>query len=372
MDTLDKENYDCSQYFWIILSVPLIVLLIVGLGYIGFVPLKVEFHTLSVVVIIFTIFAFFIKHNANYSICEMRNHKEEMEQSLKKALEDNALSIMDQTKSTLNIHEYIQEYYKDIRNDNFAQVAPSIFPMLGILGTFIAIAISMPDFTVKDVTALDKEITVLLSGIGTAFYASIFGIFLSIWWTYFEKRGVSKADKYIIELEKLYVHHLWKKSELIKHEHMQNELKDQEIVKTLKETFNLDFIKELNDQYMKNFKVVLEDTTRTFTTLSDNMSEASHDLRNTISLIESRKESINAVQSIRENIEAFNGNAKTLNQSIDKFDNSLDKTFVKVDSEVADIVNKLGEFATIISEQNREIQKSLELQRKMEHRDDNV
>ncbi|MBD3840179.1 MAG: MotA/TolQ/ExbB proton channel family protein, partial [Epsilonproteobacteria bacterium] len=196
MDTLERENYDCTQYFFIILSLPLIVLLMVAMGYIGLMPLKVELHTLGVVAIIFTIFIFFIKHNANYAICEMRSQKQEMEASLKKALENNALAIMNEVKSTLNIHEYIQEYYKDIRNDNFAQIAPSIFPMLGILGTFIAIAISMPDFTVKDVTSLDHEITVLLAGIGTAFYASIYGIFLSLWWTYFEKRGISKVDKY--------------------------------------------------------------------------------------------------------------------------------------------------------------------------------
>ncbi len=30
---------------------------------------------------------------------------------------------------------------------NFAKIGTSTFPMLGILGTFIAIAISMPDFT---------------------------------------------------------------------------------------------------------------------------------------------------------------------------------------------------------------------------------
>jgi biopolymer transport protein ExbB/TolQ len=362
MDTLDRENGDCLQYFWIILSIPLAVLVMVALGYIGIVPLKVEMHTLSVVGIIFTIFIFFVKHNANYAICQMRGNKQQMEQSLKKALENNALSIMDETKSTLNVHEYIKEYYKDIRNDNFAQVAPSIFPMLGILGTFIAIAISMPDFTVKDVTALDKEITILLAGIGTAFYASIYGIFLSIWWTYFEKRGVSKADKYILELEKLYQPHIWKKSELIKHEHMQNSLKDQEIVKTLKETFNMDFVKELNEQYMKNFRVIVEDTTRTFTLLSDNMSHASRDLRNTVAVIEKRRESINAVEAIRQNIEGFNQNAEVLHHAIDKFDASIDKSFVKIDSEIASIVEKLGEFAVIISEQNRQIQKSLELQ----------
>ncbi len=359
MDTLERENYDCTQYFFIILSLPLIIVLMVAMGYIGLVPLKVELHTLSVVAIIFAIFIFFIKHNANYAICEMRSQKQEMEASLKKALEANALAIMNEVKSTLNIHEYIQEYYKDIRNDNFAQIAPSIFPMLGILGTFIAIAISMPDFSVKDVTSLDHEITVLLAGIGTAFYASIYGIFLSLWWTYFEKRGISKVDKYILELEKLYQKHIWKKSELIKHQHMQNALKDQEIITTLKETFSLNFVKELNEQYMKNFKVVLEETMRTFDSLTQNMSQSSKELRNTVALIESRKESVNAVRNIRENIEGFNQSTQTMQQTMEHFDSSLEKTFVKLDEEIAQIVHKLGDFAVVISQQNQAIQKSL-------------
>ncbi len=59
-------------------------------------------------------------------------------------------------------------------------MASSLFPLLGILGTFTAIAVSMPDFSISDTDTLDKQISILLSGIGTAFYASIFGIFLSL------------------------------------------------------------------------------------------------------------------------------------------------------------------------------------------------
>ncbi len=81
--------------------------------------------------------------------------------------------INNETKSILNIHEFLNNYYKDVRNDNFVSVASSIFPMLGILGTFVAIAISMPDFSVKDTEALDNEISLLLSGVGSAFFASM-------------------------------------------------------------------------------------------------------------------------------------------------------------------------------------------------------
>jgi methyl-accepting chemotaxis protein len=59
----------------------------------------------------------------------------------------------------------------------------------------------MPDFTSNNIAALDSEITKLLSGVGTAFYVSIYGIFLSIWWIFFEKFGLSRFhhDSYIIK-----------------------------------------------------------------------------------------------------------------------------------------------------------------------------
>jgi len=63
----------------------------------------------------------------------------------------------------------MNKFYIDIRKDNFVPVASSVFPMLGILGTFVAMAISMPNFSASSTDALDSEITVLLSGVGSAF-----------------------------------------------------------------------------------------------------------------------------------------------------------------------------------------------------------
>ena len=42
----------------------------------------------------------------------------------------------------------------------------------------------------------------------------------------------------------------------------------------------------------------------------------------------------------------------------------MDKTFVKIDNEIGDIVHRLGDFASIISEQNRDIQESILLREK--------
>jgi len=351
----NTSSKSCFPHAFAILLLPLLFFIGLVVGYLGVIPFKVEIHTLLIITFIFIVFIFFVRHNANYAACHMRGSFNTMEDSLQSELRANALTIMGKTKSTLHVKDFIEEYYKDIRNDNFAKVAPSVFPMLGILGTFIAIALSMPDFTVKDLDALDKEISVLLSGIGTAFYASIYGILLSLIWTYFEKRGASKIEKNIYDLEKLYDSRVWKKAELIKHEHMQSELKDQQIVQTLKEMFNMDFIKELNEQYLKSFTTIVNDTTSRFSQLADHMKHASTELGATLDKVHDRQESVNAVSHMRENIEGFNSNAKSLQRSMERFDDTVEHTFEKIDAEMGSIIEKLSTFARIISEQNQMI-----------------
>ncbi len=364
LETRNEQN--CFAQFFAILLLPMLFMGGLIAAYLELIPLNVEVHTLVIITFIFLIFILFIRHNANYSVCYIRGSFAKMESDLQEALVENDLTIMGETKSTLAIETFITDYYKDIRNDNFAKVASSVFPMLGILGTFIAIALSMPDFTVKDLSALDQEISLLLSGIGTAFYASIYGIFLSLLWTYFEKRGISKANKNIHDLERLYNRRIWKNSELIKHQHVQSELKDQQIVQTLKDTFNLDFIKELNQQYMKNYKTIVDDTTNSFTLLSEHMQTSSIELRKTLEMIQSKEESVNAAEHMKTNIESFNKNAENLHKALTHFDGTVDHTFEKIDTEVGEIVEKLADFAFMLSEQNREIQQKLQLQKEQE------
>jgi len=361
-----QKSPSCISRFFAILFVPFLFLLGLFLAYFGLISLKVEAHTLGIVSFIFIVFIFFIKHNANYAACHMKGSFSKMEEELHDALQDNSLTIMGKTKSTLPVKEFISEYYKDIRSDNFARVAPSVFPMLGILGTFIAIALSMPDFTVKDTAGLDREISLLLSGIGTAFYASIYGIMLSLIWTYFEKRGMAKVDKQVYDLEKLYGARVWKRSELIKHEHMQAELKDQQIVQTLKETFNMDFIKELNEQYLKNFTSLINETSENFTKLTIGMQDASKELRKTLENMNSKKEGLDAITLMQNNIEGFNSNAKSLQTSMERFDTSVEHTFEGIDKELGNAVEKLSTFGRIISEQNQLILKNMAILKQQE------
>ncbi len=351
------SSSSCAGVFFAIFSIPFLLVAALAAGYAGLLPFKVEIHTLVTISLIFLIFIFFIKHNAGYAACKIRGNFGIMEKHLQDELKANALTIAGKTKSTLTIRDFAEEYFKDIRDDNYAKVASSIFPMLGILGTFVAIAVSMPDFTVSSGDKLDQEISVLLSGIGTAFYASIYGIFLSLWWIFFERRGLAKIERSTLQLEDLYGDKIWKKSELVKHEHVHAEMKDEKIIQTLRETFNLDFIRDLNEQYIKNYKTIIDDTTNSFEMLTKHMNDASRSLRNTLLTLQSRNESVNAVSAIKENIEAFNATAKTLEGRLRQFDQSVEKTFEAIDSELAKAVVKLGDMTETIARQNAAIER---------------
>ena len=86
--------------------------------------------------------------------------------------------------------------------------------MMGILGTFISIAVSMPNFNSSDTQALEQEIAELLSGVATAFYVSIYGIFLALWWMFFEKYGTSKINKLLNRQKNATSGFFWTKEEL--------------------------------------------------------------------------------------------------------------------------------------------------------------
>ncbi len=72
-------------------------------------------------------------------------------------------------KKAFNNFESVNEFLIDL--------IPSTFTTIGVLGTFIGIAVGLQKF---DVNNIDASIPVLLSGLKTAFFTSITGIILSL------------------------------------------------------------------------------------------------------------------------------------------------------------------------------------------------
>jgi len=333
------------------------------LGYFHIIPLKVDLHSVIIIGGIYFIYLFFIRHNANFVACKMRNQYVTLQKELQKEIKNNSLTIFNETKSTINIDDFIGNYYKTFRNENYASIASSLFPMLGILGTFTAIAFSMPDFSSGNSESLDNEISLLLSGIGTAFYASIYGIFLSIVWSFFEKRGLSKVDSDAHQLHEVYSSYIWSTSELKRHEHMQHEMRDQKMIQALKKTFNLEFIQTLNEKHLENFQTIINETNKNFTSITNHMQMVSTDLKDTIAKIEASKTALTAQEKIEHSIQAFTKKTDSFNKTLSNLDATLEKslnlTFTKIDHEVGDIVIKLADFAHSTAEQNRILQRTI-------------
>ncbi len=184
-----------------LLTIPTLLFVLVILCYFGVLPLKVEIHSVILIGAIYFIYLFFIRHNAYFVACKFRTLYADLQIALLDYINSNLLTIAQTSKANGSVDDFLQDYTSNLRNSNFSSIASGIFPTLGILGTFISIALSMPDFTSNNIAALDSEITKLLIGVGTAFYVSIYGIFLSIWWIFFEKFGLSRFhhDSYIIK-----------------------------------------------------------------------------------------------------------------------------------------------------------------------------
>jgi hypothetical protein len=359
----------CSANLVVILAIPALFFVAMLLGNVGIIPINVPLSSVVVIGIIFLIFFLFARHNANYSICKMRGHYMIMEDELRRNLERNTLVLNREKKSILNIDTFLENYYSDVRNDNFVAVASSVFPMLGILGTFLAIAISMPNFTVSDTKSLDNEISILLSGVGSAFYASIYGILLSLIWTYFEKSGLSKVDKYFARIKTSFASHLWSEDELKIFKYAQYGVKDSRFIEALKETFNLDFVKTLNEQHLTNMKEIMNESNQNFTRIANHLKVASTQLSATLKEMDTNQNALEAKNQIEKHLKDFTHATKEFEKNSKIFNAqltiSLDKTFEKIDTEVGDIVVKLADFATHVSLQSEEIQNSISSYHKM-------
>jgi len=322
------------------------------LGYLEIIPLHVPIHSLGVIGFILFIFLLFIQHNANYAVCKMRSTHKDLQEKLQHELLKNSLTIEKETKSVLNIENFLNKYYLNVRNDNFVSVASSIFPMMGILGTFVAIALSMPNFSVTDTEALDREISLLLSGVGSAFFASIYGILLSLIWTYFEKRGLSKIDTYFNTIKESHADAIWTQEELTIYKYTQYDIKENRFISALKETFNLDFIRELNKEHIENF-----------TNLTTTLTDVSQELRKSLSKIDTSTTAIDAQANIEHALVEFTTASQSFEKTTKVFsaqlNNSLNRTFDKIDTEIGDIVIKLADFATHVSLESREVQDSI-------------
>ena len=285
-----------SVYGKIILA-PTLVFLIFVLGFLNLIVLKVEIHSLLMLGVLYLIALISARHNAEFGVSVFEKNIENFKSNLKNFIMKTLFNVGEIKKSSAKFETFVAEYSQNIRNDNYASAMSGIFPMMGILGTFISIAISMPNFSSSNINALEGEIAQLLGGVGTAFYVSIYGIFLAIWWIYFEKRGISKFEKIIAKYNLATRNFFWEKDEILIALTRTGLNKVDLIAHTLTHSLNNEFVAKLN--------ALIEDKFSAFSKILDLEQNASK---------LAAEQVLNAQTLVHENIEIYK------NSHLDSYD----------------------------------------------------
>ena len=372
-----------------LLTVPMGLFALILLCYLGFLPLNVEAHSVILIGFIFFIYIFFVKHNAYFVSCKFKTQYHDLSYNLKEYINKNLLTIGDITKANGSVDDFLEDYTSNIRNTNFSSIASGIFPTLGILGTFISIAFSMPDFSAGTSSALESEISKLLGGVGTAFYVSIYGIFLSIWWTFFEKIGMSRFDHDTFVIKENTKHFFWTKIDIesihIK-SNLDNFTKMSEVFNQLTSSNILDSI---NSSIEQRFEV-LEEILKKELILSSKISENTEhneklsvmlkdlvlNMQTTIKSFEKQKDLYSlSTELLNSNIEKLNSHVHNLSsdnlkaiymnivKSIETMKNDMEKIEWKFKKELDDyddkVTNKLKNSLEMIDQETSKIIKDL-------------
>lgn len=241
-----------------IIFIPALIYALALLAYFGRIDFKVDFATLILMGVILLIALILAKHNAEYASSVFEQQKDEFKQALKNYIMRNFLKVGKETKSNASFDDFANAYVANFRNENFALIAPTTFATLGILGTFICVALFIPHFNTGDLDALEREISQFLSGIGNAFYVAIYGIFLSLWWVFFERFGRSKIQKLLYRQKNSTSGFFWTKEELEQRYFTQGLAHFDKIGVIFEQVSNEDFFKELNHSIERKFGLFQE------------------------------------------------------------------------------------------------------------------
>lgn len=253
--TLESPKQSCTMTYLKLMLLPTLAYLYFVLGFLDILHFKVGVHSIVLIGFIYLVALIFAKHNGELGACTFDANTQAFERELNEYVSKNLMQIGTTIKSNASFENFIDTYAKRIRNDNYASIAAGVFPTMGILGTFISIALTLPDFSSQSAGALEQEISLLLSGVGTAFYVSIYGILLSLWWIFFEKRGLSRFDRHIASLQAKTASLFWTKEE-IEQAYLQENLQHfEKIGKMFEQLSGNDFSERLSQNIESKFEL---------------------------------------------------------------------------------------------------------------------
>lgn len=292
-----------------IIFAPVVFFLVFLLGFLDVLSFKVGLHTIIMMSFLLIIALIFARHNADYGCRLFEDRIDLFKKELKDYIMSHLVIIGNRKKSNASFEDFTDDFVRDVRNENYSSVASGIFPMLGILGTFISIAISMPAFSSTNINALEGEIAQLLGGVGTAFYVSIYGIFLALWWIYFEKRGLSRFQRIIFKYQNATRNFFWQQQEItqgyIQELIFKNERLNQIMANATSDDFSKNLTKSLREKQAR-FDEILSLEEESIATLKEQLNRAKEQIDETIAIqsaiFEGYDKTILSVENLSKNI----------------------------------------------------------------------
>lgn len=105
-------------------------------------------------------------------------------------------------KDICDIEEYINEDLIDRIGKNFYNSnMPGTLTGLGILGTFLGLSMGLATFSGEDILTISDSMGPLLEGMKVAFHTSVYGIFLSLVFSFIYKANMSYAYTVVEEFQ---------------------------------------------------------------------------------------------------------------------------------------------------------------------------
>ena len=182
----------------------------------------------------------------------------------------------------------------------------------------------MPDFNSGTTTALESEISKLLGGVGTAFYVSIYGIFLSIWWTFFEKIGMSRFEHDAFLIKESTKSFFWTKID-IESIHIKSNLdnfsKMSEVFEKLTSSNMMDNINLLIEKRVEILDEILKKELILSTKISENID---NNEKLSTMLKDMTLNMSTTIKSFEQSKDSYTLSAQLLNNSIGKLNGHLD------------------------------------------------
>ena len=252
----------------------------------------------------------------------------------------------------------------------------NLLPILGVIGTFAGICIGLADFNSNEI---EKSVPLLLQGLKTAFWTSLIGtslaVFFNVWYSFKDKKDLDDEDEEV-PLLKLQIKELQEISKkfnnFLENQLINNKnLKELELIKDELKILNksqeqnntfyensllkLEILEDINKKYDKNNEQLLI-CTNNITDLKDYIAL---NLEETKKLNATYSNTFNKLNSLEEiNTDIFNKNSEIsenselLLEDLKDYKNLFSNFSEESKNQSKELITAFKEFATYMAEEN--------------------